>query len=126
MTNETNLADLLGPAAMRDYEKAPEMVQYRIRQFASTLRQLDDKAFVQMAVMVASEVVISESNRSTLPEPYIKNTAILHEARRRHEAAGHDPKCEGDNLYKVATNRTREGFRFEPDSPNPCTCGFEK
>lgn len=120
------LAELIGPAALRDYEMAPELVQHRVRQFASTLLKFDDEAFVRVAVTVASEVVISESNRSTLPEPYIKNAACLYEARRRHETAGHDPKCEGDNLYVEATNRTRRSFGFEPDSPNPCTCGLGK
>jgi hypothetical protein len=121
--NETELAKAIGPVSMRDYEQAPDVVQHRIRQFVATLSQLDDAAFVRLATAVASEVIISESNRSTLPEPYIKNTAIIHEAQRRHEAAGHDPKCGGDNLYDEATSQTRRNFGFKPDSPSPCTCG---
>jgi hypothetical protein len=122
-----NLEDYLGPASMADFQsKATEVERQRVRRLVALLPTLDDAAFVDTAAPIAAQVVISESRRDTAEGPYLMNRACLGEARRRHQAAGHDPKCAGDNLYTEATNRTKRHFGFEPDSPTACTCGHEK
>lgn len=122
-----SLEDYLDPASMMDFQnKATELERQRVRRLVALLPTLDDAAFVDTAAPIASQVVLSESRRDTAEGPHLMNRACLSEAQRRHQAAGHDPKCRGDNLYTEATNRTKRHFGFEPDDPRACTCGHEK
>lgn len=117
------LADILGPAALRDYEGATETEQAHIRSWAPTLATLDDQAFLGACKDAIAAGVASESVRATAPEPYIKAYACMHEARRRQQIAGHEAGCGGDDIYQRALDEVRQGFGFTSSTPTACTCG---
>lgn len=123
MTDE-KLASLIGPAAMRDFERATNAEQRRIRAWVPTLPTLTDAAFLALCTDVVSAGAVSESRRSTEQEPYIRTTACIYEAKRRHLEAGHKPECSGDNLYQQGFRQAMENFGLEPGEPDPCTCGL--
>jgi hypothetical protein len=122
MTNET-LADLIGPGAMHDFEKATEAERYRIRAWAQKLPDLSDGAFYDLCIEVVTTGTRSESQRATAEEPYIKASACNFQAKQRYMKAGHSSECEGDDLYKEGFNEAGRRFGFSVDEPNPCTCG---
>jgi hypothetical protein len=125
MTNET-LADLIGPRAMHDFEKATEAERYRIRAWAQKLPDLSDDAFYELCIEVVTAGAFSESQRATAEEPYIKASACVFQARQRHVKAGHSSECEGDDLYREGYNEAGRRFGFQVSDPNPCTCGPDR
>lgn len=121
--NDEKLEEALGPVDFLNYQnKATELERQAVQRLVAMLPTLSDEALVEMCVTTSTEVLLSESRRATAQEPYLKNRACMQEAQRRHEAAGHVPKCLADNLYTEATNRTSRNFGFEPSEPNSCTC----
>lgn len=127
MLSDEVLRDALGPvASFLDYQnKATEVERQKVRRLVALLPTLDDASFVDTAARIAAQVILSESRRDTAEGPYLMNRACLGEARRRHQAAGHAPKCLSDNLYTEATNRASRNFGFESSEPHFCTCEVE-
>lgn len=123
MTDE-KLATLIGPVAMMDFEKATEAERRKIRAWVPTLATLTDTAFIDLCTDVVSAGAIAESRRSQEQEPYIRGSACVKEAERRHLAAGHKPECRGDNLYMQGYRRAKGLFGLDPGEPDPCTCGL--
>jgi len=132
---EDKLEEIIGPFAMKEYQRAPERAQGAFRIWAETLRDLSDTQFVDesaeavlSATRAEAEQRIHGSNptrRDELAVKYASASACYHEAKRRHQEAGHDPSCRGDTLYSSGFNHAYANQGFEPSDPIPCTCNKE-
>jgi len=132
---EDKLEEIIGPFAMKEYQRAPEQVKEALRIWAKTLRDLSDTQFVDEcaeAVLSATRAEAEQrvygshpTRRDELAADYASADICYHEAKRRHQEAGHDPSCRGDTLYSAGFNRAYASQGFEPSDPIPCTCNKE-
>lgn len=123
---DTTLEGLIGPGAMHRYEMATEDEQRRIRAWAQQLPNLTDRAFRDLCINAVTAGALSESQRQTAEEPYVKASACIFEAKRRYRAVGHADSCEGDDLYREGYNEAGRRFGLSVGEPRTCTCGHEE
>ncbi|MFB7858918.1 hypothetical protein [Rhodococcus qingshengii] len=121
MTDE-ELNDIIGPMAMQYYTSGPEYAEEEVKSFARSIREADDNEFVDMTSRAILESARMGSFRGNFNHLHAMADGAAHEANRRHQAAGHDKECRGDNLYNVASARAYRSQGHTPRDPVPCSC----
>lgn len=121
MTDE-ELNEIIGPLAMNYYTSGPEYAHKEVKSFARSIREADDNEFVTMTSGAILESAMVNSFRGNFGHLHAMADGAAHEADRRHQAAGHDKECRGDNLYSVAYARAYRSQGHTPSDPVPCSC----
>jgi hypothetical protein len=122
MTRE-QLEEIIGPGAMRDYDDSKEWARPELHAWVAKLRGFTDAELVDEAASAVLDAAIANSHRMWWDSSWCKSSALMHEAKRRHVAAGHDEDCLEDNLYEKGWNRAYRSQNYDPGRPSFCTCG---
>lgn len=126
MTDE-ELEEIIGPVGFREYSSAPESQQKEVVEFASTLRSLTDREFVDRAAYRIEESARWASASGTYWNGiHAMGSACSVESSRRLEAEGHAATCRVTGLYVLAYNRAARRHGHSPDTVRPCTCGARR
>lgn len=122
-----NPATRYGPVAEQEFDSAPDWSKDKLTAWLNTLPDLDDAEFLQQAASAIYDSALANRFRGNWNQDHCRATAAFAEARRRHEAAGHDPDCAGDTIYSQAFAQVWRGQGHSADAypPQPCNCGAE-
>ncbi len=122
---DTELADILGPVGIGEYEAAPEWAKPKLRDWAEKLGSLSDEDFFAEAASAIHGSALMQSFRGNYEHEHCKATAAFKEAQRRHCGAGHTSDCHGDTIYSRAHTSVMRGQGHTPSDPSPCSCGAD-
>ncbi len=118
------LADLLGPVGIREFDSSPDWAKPGLREWIAKLQDLSDDDFLAEAASAIHSSAVVQNFRSNYEHEHCKATAAYRESKRRHEAAGHDPTCDGDSIYARAhANVMRSQGHTPLHDKQDCTCG---
>lgn len=120
---EDQLADAIGPTAMREYNAAADWDKPKIRTWIVRLRAMSDHEFVGECGSTILSSAIMQRFRGNHEGVHARASACHTEAERRHTAAGHDPDCHGDNLYDRGYRNAMRSQGHSTRPPAKCTCG---
>lgn len=119
---DSELRDIIGASAYRDYEKASDYNQGRVRGWAVLLQGMTDAGFYRDAVVRVGAAAVANSRSLPNAPEWIYAFAVQHESARRHRLAGHQDRCLGGSLYDQAHAEAMEEFGLTPLTPSVCTC----
>lgn len=110
-----------GPVAAADYLHLPEHHRGDVDEFLQGLATLtgNDLQDTTQRLLWEGMFLIPVGDPTAL---HVKTSALAHEARRRHVAAGHHPTCQGDTVYADAYNALLRREKL-PVHPTACSCG---
>lgn len=120
---DTELAAIVGPIAMREYEAASEVSKPQCRSFALSLPGLADdqlRAVSEREILASARVI---GFRGNYEDMHFRCTACYEVARARHTAAGHGERC-GGSVYDQAHARVMREQGYTPSTPGVCDCGM--
>jgi len=120
------LEEIIGSGAMREYDDTEEYDRPKIHEWARKLRGFSDKELREQVSMYVLDAAIANSRRKWWDASWCLSSACMHEAARRHLAAGHDKDCQGDNIYKLGWNDAYRSQGYTPGPFRPCTCGVDQ
>lgn len=118
----TDIADMVGPVAVREFNAAADHYKPNLITWARNLATLDDNQFMDEAASAIYDSALTSSFRGNWEHEHFKATACFAEANRRHRSAGHDQGCQGETLYGRAHARVMEDNGHKPGRPGACTC----
>jgi hypothetical protein len=120
---DSQLADILGPVGIGEYEGSPDWAKPKLRDWAESLATLSDDDFLGEAASAIHGSALLQSFRGNYEHEHCKATAAFKEAQRRHRAAGHADDCYGDTIYSRAHANVMRSQGHTPSDPSPCSCG---
>lgn len=124
MTDE-ELLKLIGPRGLKEYTAATPENRPRVVKFATTMSELNDIQFVDACERSILESAQVNSVKGNWEDIHAIASACYTEAKRRYLAAGHDEKCQGDNLYQKGYIRAYRSQGHKPPERRACECGAE-
>lgn len=122
MTDTSDLQQLVGDEAMKDFARLTEAEQRAARAWAVALPELSEAELYNRA-RSAIPAAAAEDGQRMMGEGWFRADACMYEARRRYLAAGHARTCRGDTIYVIAYNDAVQQHGFGQPDPKPCTCG---
>jgi hypothetical protein len=122
---DSELADILGPVGIHEYENSPDWAKPKLRDWAESLAGMSDDNFLSEAASAIHGSALLQSFRSNYEHEHCKATACFKEAQRRHRAAGHTDDCHGDTLYSRAHASVMRSQGHTPSEPLLCSCGAD-
>ncbi|MBD3004646.1 hypothetical protein [Streptomyces sp. 5-10] len=123
---EDQLAGLLGPVGIREYQQAPDYDKPKIREWLAGLSEMPDSdLIVETASHILDDAIMRSFPRQNSYGIGCRVTACYEEAKRRHVAAGHDKECRGETLYSKGHAHAMRNQGHNPGERAVCTCGRE-
>jgi hypothetical protein len=120
------IADIVGRAAMTDFNDVEEHHKPALIRWATSLPGLADAVFLDECTRTIYDAAVADSFRAYRDPAHFKASACGYEAKRRHAAAGHSKDCRGDTLYAKGYARAMRQAGHTPPEPSDCTCGAKE
>lgn len=121
--SDTELADILGPVGIREFEASPDWAKPKLRDWAASLAGMSADDFFGEAASAIHGSALMQSFRGNYEHEHCKATGVFKEAQRRHRAAGHADDCYGDTIYVRAHASVMRSQGHTPSEPQACSCG---
>jgi hypothetical protein len=123
---DAQLIDLIGHGGAAEYKAAHPSTKADLDTWIAKLRDLTDEELFEDAEMRIYDSANMGRFRGNYEDIHCKATAVFHEARRRHRAAGHDERCAGPTIYSRAHAAVMREHGYEPFTEGTCTCTLAK
>lgn len=117
------IEEIIGSSAMREYDDTKEWARPDLHRWVAKLRDFSDGELEAEAASAVLDAAIANSRGMYWDVSWVKSSAIMNEADRRHLAAGHDEGCQEDSIYRRGWNRAYRSQGYTPGKPNLCSCG---